>query len=52
MENRIAILGIIVEDRESSGEVNALLHEYGASIIGRMGLDHFMEDRAVLKTVR
>lgn len=40
MENRIAILGIIVEDRVSSGEVNRLLHEYGEYIIGRMGIPH------------
>lgn len=40
MENRIAILGIFVQDRESSGEVNQLLHEYGDCIIGRMGIPH------------
>lgn len=40
MENRIAILGIIVQDRDSSSEVNRLLHEYGDSIIGRMGIPH------------
>ena len=51
MENRIAILGIIVEDRESSGEVNALLHEYGASIIGRMGLPHYRESCSIITIV-
>lgn len=40
MENRIAILGIIVQDRDASGEVNSLLHEYGDCIIGRMGIPH------------
>lgn len=40
MENRIAILGIIVENREASGEVNRLLHEYGEHIVGRMGIPH------------
>lgn len=38
MEKRIAILGIIVSDREASAEVNRLLHEYGEYIIGRMGI--------------
>ena len=38
MEYRIAILRLIVQDRESSGEVNQLLHEYGDCIIGRMGI--------------
>ena len=42
-ENRIAILGIIVQDRDASGEVNSLLHEYGDCIIGRMGIPHHGE---------
>lgn len=40
MENRIAILGIIVEDRDASYQVNELLHTYGDHIIGRMGVPH------------
>ena len=38
MEKRIAVLGIVVSDREASAEVNSLLHEYGEHIIGRMGI--------------
>ena len=38
MEKPIAILGIIVSDREASAEVNRLLHEYGEHIVGRMGI--------------
>lgn len=38
MQKRIAILGIVVSDREASAEVNRLLHEYGEHIIGRMGI--------------
>lgn len=38
MEKRIAILGIVISDREASAEVNCLLHEYGEYIIGRMGI--------------
>ena len=37
-ETRIAVIGIIVEDKNMAGEVNRLLHEYGQYIIGRMGL--------------
>ena len=37
MQNRVAIIGIIVENPASVGELNALLHEYGGYIIGRMG---------------
>ena len=43
--NRIALIGIIVEDKEQSGEINRLLHECGEYIIGRMGLPH--RERAV-----
>lgn len=37
---RVAIIGIIVEDPTAVGELNAILHEYGSYIIGRMGLPY------------
>ena len=37
METRVALMGIIVENKESVAGLNALLHEYGDYIIGRMG---------------
>ncbi len=40
METRIALIGVIVEDIQSSGEVNEILHEYGPHIIGRMGVPY------------
>ena len=40
---RIVNLGINVEERHASGEVNSLLHEYGDCIIGRMGIPHHGE---------
>lgn len=40
METRIALIGIIVENMESAGELNRLLHEYSACIIGRMGIPY------------
>ena len=36
VDTRIAVIGIIVEDRTSVDGVNALLHQYGKYIIGRM----------------
>ena len=39
-ETRIAVIGIIVEDKNMAGEVNSLLHKYGQHIIGRMGLPY------------
>ena len=40
METRIAVIAIVVEDRESSRAMNEVLHEYGEYIIGRMGIPY------------
>ncbi|MBP3937281.1 MAG: iron-only hydrogenase system regulator [Clostridia bacterium] len=40
METRIAVMSIIVEDPDRVAELNALLHDYGPYIIGRMGLPY------------
>lgn len=40
MEKRLALIGIIVEDLAESAGVNALLHEYGESIVGRLGVPY------------
>ena len=40
MAKRIAVMGIIVENRESAEPLNALLSEYGEYIIGRMGVPY------------
>ena len=39
-ENRIAIIGIIVEDREAAEQINRLLHQCREYIVGRMGLPY------------
>ena len=40
MENHVSIIGIIVENLDSTDRLNELLHEYGSYIIGRMGLPY------------
>ncbi len=40
METRVAVMSIIVEDAAAVEQINALLHEYGDYIIGRMGLPY------------
>lgn len=40
MENRIALLSIIVESRENVDVLNGLLHDFSDYIIGRMGLPY------------
>lgn len=38
MENRIALIGVIVENPDSVEKLNALLHKFAPHVIGRMGL--------------
>ena len=40
MGTRVAVMSIIVEDNSSVERINAILHEYGEYIIGRMGLPY------------
>lgn len=37
-ENRVALIAVIVKDRESAADLNELLHEYAPYVMGRMGL--------------
>lgn len=40
MEERVAVISIIVENTDSVGMLNDLLHEFGEYIIGRMGIPY------------
>jgi putative iron-only hydrogenase system regulator len=40
METRVAVISIIVEEKEAVETLNAVLSEYGDYIIGRMGLPY------------
>ncbi|WP_322200056.1 TM1266 family iron-only hydrogenase system putative regulator [Acutalibacter intestini] len=40
METKVAVMSIIVEDSQTVDKLNALLHEYGEYIIGRMGIPY------------
>ena len=40
MQTRVAVMGSIVENIDSVEQLNALLHEYGHYIIGRMGIPY------------
>lgn len=39
-ENRIAVIGIVVENPDSVETLNEILHEYRDYIIGRMGIPY------------
>ena len=50
-ETRIAVIGIIVEDKEKAEEVNAILHQYSSYIIGRMGLPYHKRNMSIISVV-
>ena len=51
MEKRIAVVGIIVENTASVEKLNALLHEFGEHIIGRMGIPYRDKNINVMSVV-
>ena len=48
METRVAVMGIIVEDLQSAERLNAILHDYGEYIIGRMGIPYRQKNISIL----
>ena len=40
MEERVALIGIVVENFDSVDKLNEILHAYGDVIIGRMGIPY------------
>lgn len=48
MDNRVALMAIIVEDKDSVRELNELLHEYGEYIVGRMGIPYHKRNISIL----
>lgn len=40
MDKRIGVVGIVVENFESAGRVNEILHECAHVIVGRMGIPY------------
>lgn len=51
METRIALIGIIVEDLDAVEKLNAILHEYGQYIIGRMGIPYREKNINIISVV-
>ncbi len=45
MNKRIAVVSIIIEDTGAAAEVNAILHDFGSYIVGRMGIPY--RDRGI-----
>lgn len=51
METRIALIGIIVENTDSTDKINDLLHEYSPYIIGRMGIPYKQKNISIISIV-
>lgn len=51
MDTRIAIIGIIVEEKNSVESLNALLSQYSDYILGRMGIPHLPKKLSVISIV-
>ncbi len=51
MENRVAIIAIIVSQSESVGAINDLLHQYSEYIIGRLGLPYRQKKINIISVV-
>ena len=50
-DNRIAVIGIIIEDKSQAENVNSLLHQYAEYIIGRMGLPYPQRGLSIISVI-
>lgn len=50
-ESGIAVVGIIVKDKEAYAAVNALLHEYAHCVIGRLGVPYKDKGISVISVI-
>ena len=48
MENRVALIGLIVEKPAAVDRLNTILHDYSGSIIGRMGLPYHKKQVSII----
>lgn len=51
METRLAVIGIIVENPDSTEQLNAILHEYGEYIVGRMGIPYRQRNLNIISII-
>lgn len=51
MDTRIALIGVIVEDKDSVERLNNILHKYGEYIIGRMGIPYKNKRISIISVV-
>lgn len=47
-DTRVAVISIIVENKNRIRDLNQLLHEYGSFVIGRMGVPYAPKDLNII----
>ena len=50
-ENRIALIGIIVENLENSDKINDIIHEFNRYVIVRMGIPYKSRGIGIISVV-
>jgi putative iron-only hydrogenase system regulator len=51
METRIALIGIVVANKDSVDRLNSILHDYGEYIVGRMGIPYPKRQISVISVI-
>lgn len=50
-ETRVALIGIMINDNAAATRLNAILHEYGDYVVGRMGIPYKSRGISVISLV-
>lgn len=50
-ENRLGVVGIVIDDREMAIKVNSILSDSADIIIGRMGIPHRQREVSVISLI-
>lgn len=48
METRVALIGIIIEDKTAVSQLNELISEYSDYVIGRMGIPYSKKSISII----
>ena len=51
MDNKIAVVAVIVSDYAAAEKVNAVLHDFGEYVVGRLGLPYRQRNVNVISVV-
>ena len=46
--DRVALIGVVIENLNSTVKLNEILHEYGEYLIGRMGLPYRKKNISII----